>query len=78
MYEQNRFLSRFIFIIKALPCYLLIIFGCFCLGKLGYDLISFNDLPSEVHKLEEVYPSLFSRIKESTLLIFEILGYQRS
>ena len=62
MYEQNRLLGRLIFIIKALPCYLLIIFGCFCLGKLGYDLISFNDLPNEIHKLEEVYPTLISRI----------------
>ena len=29
-------------------------FGCYCLGKLGYDLVTFNDYPKEIQKLEEV------------------------
>jgi len=45
---------RFLFIIDSLPCYLLMVFGCYCLGKLGVDLILFNDYPLEVKKLEEV------------------------
>lgn len=33
--------------------YLLIIFGCYCLAKLGYDLLTFNDYPKEIKKLEQ-------------------------
>jgi len=36
------------------PWYLLIVFGCYCLAKLGYDLLTFNDYPKEIKKLEQV------------------------
>mmetsp|Transcript_3602 Transcript_3602/g.5613 ORF Transcript_3602/g.5613 Transcript_3602/m.5613 type:complete len:92 (-) Transcript_3602:578-853(-) len=35
------------------PWYLLIVLGCYCLAKLGYDLFSFNDYPLEIKKLEK-------------------------
>jgi cellulose synthase/poly-beta-1,6-N-acetylglucosamine synthase-like glycosyltransferase len=36
------------------PWYLLILLGCYCLAKLGYDLLTFNDYPLEIKKLEQV------------------------
>ena len=39
-------------IIDIFPWYSLIVFGCYCLSKLGYDLVSFNDYPEEISKLE--------------------------
>ena len=39
-------------IIDILPWYSLICCGCYCLSKLGYDLILFNDYPLEIAKLE--------------------------
>ena len=29
--------------------------GCFCLGRIGLDLLLFNDYPSEIASLEEVW-----------------------
>lgn len=46
--------NRYLFVIKTIPGYLLIVFGCYCLGKLGYDLVTFNDYPHEIQKLEAV------------------------
>lgn len=45
------------------PWYLLIVFGCYCLAKLGYDLLTFNDYPKEIKKLEQVLhdsPAVYS------------------
>lgn len=36
------------------PWYFLIVFGCYCLAKLGFDLLTFNDYPHEIKKLEQV------------------------
>jgi dolichyl-phosphate mannosyltransferase polypeptide 3 len=36
------------------PWYSLILFGCYCLAKLGFDLLTFNDYPKEIKKLEQV------------------------
>lgn len=42
------------------PWYSLILFGCYCLAKLGFDLLTFNDYPLEIKKLEQVcYHRLF-------------------
>lgn len=40
--------------ISILPWYALMTFGSICLGKLGIDLILFNDYPEEIKKLEMV------------------------
>ena len=36
------------------PWYSLIIFGCYCLARLGKDLLTYNDYPLEIGKLEQV------------------------
>lgn len=51
--ESNIF-SALLFIkwiLRALPLYFLILLGCFCLGRLGLDIISFNNLPHEIANL---------------------------
>lgn len=40
-------------IVSLLPWYALILLGSYCLGKLGFDLVCFNDYPSEITKLEK-------------------------
>jgi dolichyl-phosphate mannosyltransferase polypeptide 3 len=40
-------------IIDVFPWYVLICFGCYCLSKLGYDLLTFNDYPLEIIALEK-------------------------
>lgn len=44
----------FIWFLDVFPWYTLIAFGSYCLGKLGYDLLTFNDYPHEIKKLEQV------------------------
>mmetsp|Transcript_16717 Transcript_16717/g.25112 ORF Transcript_16717/g.25112 Transcript_16717/m.25112 type:complete len:93 (+) Transcript_16717:30-308(+) len=39
--------------IDAAPFYALILFGCYCLMKLGLGVLMFNDCPGEIKKLEE-------------------------
>lgn len=39
-------------LIDIFPWYSLICFGCYCLSKIGCDLLSFNDYPHEITKLE--------------------------
>lgn len=39
-------------LIDVTPWYLLIIFGCYCLTKLGLDLCTFRDYPEEISRLE--------------------------
>ena len=41
-----------VFIVDVMPWYSLICFGCYCLTKLGYDLLTFNDYPEEIRRLE--------------------------
>jgi hypothetical protein len=40
-------------VVDVMPWYFLICFGCYCLTKLGWDLLTFNDYPKEIGKLEE-------------------------
>lgn len=40
-------------IIDVAPWYSLVCFGCYCLTKIGLDLLTFNDYPEEINKLEE-------------------------
>ena len=42
-----------VFIVDVIPWYSLICFGCYCLTKLGYDLLTFNDYPNEIRRLEQ-------------------------
>ena len=37
---------------RVLPWYLLVSLGCYCLFRLGCDLLAFNNCPEEVKKLE--------------------------
>jgi hypothetical protein len=53
-YNSSFYSVPTVWFIDVFPWYMLIIFGCFCLAKLGYDLLSFNDYPLEIKKLEEV------------------------
>jgi dolichyl-phosphate mannosyltransferase polypeptide 3 len=39
-------------LVDVCPWYVLIVFGCYCLTKLGYDLLTFNDYPAEIALLE--------------------------
>jgi hypothetical protein len=39
---------------NVIPWLLLMWFGCYCLAKLGWDLLSYNDYPSEIKSLEKV------------------------
>lgn len=39
--------------IDIAPWYSLILFGCYCLTKLGIDLLTFNDYPEEIFNLEK-------------------------
>lgn len=42
-------------ILNVLPFLLLIWLGCFCLAKLGYDLLTFNDYTLKTAELEQVH-----------------------
>ena len=42
-----------VFLVDVMPWYTLICFGCYCLTKLGYDLLTFNDYPDEIRRLEQ-------------------------
>lgn len=41
-------------LIDVAPWYMLVCFGSYCLGKLGIDLLTFNNYPAEIGKLERV------------------------
>ena len=41
-----------VWIVDVMPWYSLICFGCYCLTKLGFDLLTFNDYPDEIRRLE--------------------------
>ena len=38
--------------VYVLPWFALVTLGCYCLGKLGIDLLTFNDCPHEISLLE--------------------------
>jgi hypothetical protein len=40
--------------VPAAPLYLLVVLGCYCLARLGCDLLAFRDDPKEIAKLEQV------------------------
>jgi dolichyl-phosphate mannosyltransferase polypeptide 3 len=67
--------SRLQWFVNVSPFYGLIIFGCYCLARLGLDLMSFNDYPAEIKLLEKVCRS-FQMF--STSYITFITGYNCS
>ena len=42
------------FWLDVLPWYSLICFGCYCLSRLGIDILRFNDCPKEIEKMTQV------------------------
>lgn len=58
-------------ILSVLPWHALISLGCYCLFRLGSDLLRFNDCPQEIVKMTEVSSPLVS----FTLLFISSLGY---
>lgn len=40
--------------VDVFPIYMVMMFGCYCLGKLGFDVLVFNDYPEEIVKLGAV------------------------
>jgi hypothetical protein len=54
--REKRFVSvdYLQWILSVLPWYALICFGCYCLSKLGSDILTFNDCPKEIEKLTQV------------------------
>jgi dolichyl-phosphate mannosyltransferase polypeptide 3 len=50
-------------ILNVFPFYILITFGCYCLGKIGYDLLVFNDYSNKTKELEQVYSIISSDIE---------------
>ena len=45
-------------IIKVAPLYFIMLFGTYCLSKLGFDLVTFNDYPKEIQSLYDYYYNL--------------------
>jgi hypothetical protein len=58
--SQTITIEKLRWFINVLPWYSLICFGCYCLSKLGMDIFSFNDCPSEIQKMTEVSAKLAS------------------
>lgn len=48
VYAKNKQISWYL---NIMPFYAIILFGCYCLAKLGIDLLTFNDYPEEIIKL---------------------------
>lgn len=48
VYANNKQISWYL---NIMPFYAIILFGCYCLAKLGIDLLTFNDYPEEIIKL---------------------------
>ena len=46
-------LDNFKWLFYVTPWLLLVWFGCYCLARLGIDLLTFNDYPDEIKKLEK-------------------------
>ena len=52
--ERSLTADKLQWMVSILPWYGLILFGCYCLMKLGSDLLNFNDCPKEIQKLSQV------------------------
>ena len=52
--ERSLTADKLQWLVSILPWYGLILFGCYCLMKLGRDLLNFNDCPKEIQKLSQV------------------------
>lgn len=46
--------EKIVWLLWIWPMFLLISLGCYCLGRLGYDLLTFGDYPQEIFALEKV------------------------
>ncbi len=58
------------------PWYCLMTFGSYCLGRLGMDLLTFNDYPEEIKKLEKVLfttKSLLGDLTHFSVLLKDII-----
>jgi len=54
-YKKAEFESEIVrFYIDVAPLFFIMMFGCYCLFKLGYDLLTFNNFPDEIGKLADV------------------------
>jgi hypothetical protein len=54
-YKKAEFASEIIrWYIDVSPLFLVMTFGSYCLFKLGYDLLTFNNYPDEIEKLADV------------------------
>ena len=51
--QQSGYHEKWSTIVYALPLYGLVCLGSFCVGKLGIDLLTFNDYPHEIGALEK-------------------------
>ena len=51
--QQSGYDEKWSNIVYALPLYGLVCLGSFCVGKLGMDLLTFNDYPQEIGALEK-------------------------
>jgi len=51
--EQGVLDARYRFPIQLLPLLGLVCFGCFCAGKLIFDLLTFKNYPHEIAALEK-------------------------
>ena len=56
---ETPYISRIIF---TFPWLSLISFGSFCLARIGWDLLTFNDFPEEVKVLERVRTRFFDNL----------------
>ncbi len=54
MANKEHFSSDTYFIVKVIPWYMLICLGCYCLFKLGTEVLFFNDCQSDIKLLERV------------------------
>jgi hypothetical protein len=53
-FKSHGLSRRISWYVDVAPWYSLIAFGSYCLARLGYDLLTFNDYPKEIKKLEQV------------------------
>lgn len=53
-FSQSLPIGQLKFFLDVLPWYSLICFGCYCLSRLGSDILNFNDCPKEIEKMTQV------------------------
>ena len=56
--QTSNIMDKLDWILAVWPWYTLMVFGCYCLYRLGKDIVSFNDYPEEIKKLEKVYTNM--------------------